>query len=247
MKQDKPGKYKQDLNELLPLSDTSFKKVSCPSCSQVTPADNININDKIAKCNECDTVFSFEKEIIDLLEMGDAKQEVIRPEGIDLFHFQGELEITMKQPIAVVEGVFGTLFPLLATLFSVMYFMIPGAPILVLIIPWLIGFPFLFNLVYRSLQKMYIIVDDQDLSILRKPRSLVKDQHFAISEIDQLYVKSVQGGICDIYLVVNGANGQKHVKLISHMKSMSKARYLEQEIEKYLGIEDRRIPEETSK
>ena len=47
-----------------------------------------------------------------------------------------------------------------------------------------------------------------------------------------------------VYMIVNSAMGQKHVKLISSVDSLSKARFIEQEIERHLSIPDRRIPEE---
>lgn len=44
------------------------------------------------------------------------------------------------------------------------------------------------------------------------------------------------------YTEKNGLDGQKHVKLIT-INTISKAKYLEQEIEKYLNIIDREVPE----
>ena len=45
-------------------------------------------------------------------------------------------------------------------------------------------------------------------------------------------------------MILNGIEGQKHVPLIPVLGSLSKARYLEQEIEKHLGIIDREVLEE---
>ena len=45
-------------------------------------------------------------------------------------------------------------------------------------------------------------------------------------------------------MIVNGLEGQRHIRLIPSLNSLSKARYLEQEIEKYLGIIDREVLEE---
>ena len=49
----------------------------------------------------------------------------------------------------------------------------------------------------------------------------------------------------DIYMIVNGFEGQKNIKLIPNLDSKSKALYMEQEIEKHLGIIDRAVLEET--
>ena len=45
-------------------------------------------------------------------------------------------------------------------------------------------------------------------------------------------------------MIVNGTTVQKYIPLIKNVGSPSKARYLEQEIEKQIGITDRQVPEE---
>ena len=56
---------------------------------------------------------------------------------------------------------------------------------------------------------------------------------------------SVNGGkSIGVFLIVNGAHGQKHVELIQSVNTRSKAKYIEQEIERHLGIPDRRVPDE---
>jgi hypothetical protein len=45
-------------------------------------------------------------------------------------------------------------------------------------------------------------------------------------------------------MIINGLEGQKHEKLIT-VNTLSKAKYLEQEIERYLQIEQRVVPEAT--
>ena len=63
-------------------------------------------------------------------------------------------------------------------------------------------------------------------------------------KIDQLYLKPSQEmpGHYNIHMVINGMEGQKHERLMK-VSSLSKAKYLEQEIENYLGIENRAVPE----
>ena len=45
-------------------------------------------------------------------------------------------------------------------------------------------------------------------------------------------------------MIVNGFDGQKHVKLTQTMARLPKAQYLEQEIERHLGIVDKKVSEE---
>jgi len=47
-------------------------------------------------------------------------------------------------------------------------------------------------------------------------------------------------------MIINGPDGQKLMRLLHPLSSPSKAKYLEQEIEKYLGIIDRDVLEAQS-
>jgi len=63
-----------------------------------------------------------------------------------------------------------------------------------------------------------------------------------------VYIKSITSssgtkGVA-IFMIVNDVNGQKHVELIKSVNSRTKAKYIEQEIEKHLGIKDRRVLDE---
>ncbi len=237
-------KHKLELKNIKEVS-SDFNKISCPSCQQQIPGIDININDKIAKCNSCSVVFSIEPKISNLLTKSTIKQEVIRPEGIDIFYFKNDLDITIQQPQNVLEILLAFFLSIFAALTTLLYFLNPDdkPPFFVPIIFAVAALPFVISLLKRKKHKIHIVVDDQELSIFRRPRKFVKDQHFASREIDQLYVKKVNH-LYSIVMIVNGTEGQKHINLINNLDSISKAQFLEQEIENHLDIEDRKIPEE---
>jgi len=85
-------------------------------------------------------------------------------------------------------------------------------------------------------------MDDVYFNIQWRPKKFVKDQRFLVTDIDQIYIKDYHG-YNQVMMIVNQPSGQKHVPLIM-VRGISKARFLEQEIEKYLKIEDRQVPEE---
>ena len=237
-------KYKVKLKEVDVESSSEFKKITCPSCSQDTAADGINIQDKIAKCNHCHVVFSFKNEITDLLNQKKIKQEIIRPEGIDLFYFKDDLDITIEQPISVLEsiimivGVSSMVFPTIAWVENGGTFLMPLLFNLFIIA---ISAIYLFN---RPKHKIYLTIDDQFLSMIWRPKKFNKDQHYAVKDIDQIYVKEKDGNY-QLFMMINSLAGQKHVKLLGGLEGQSKARFLEQEIERHLEIPDRKVPEET--
>ena len=62
------------------------------------------------------------------------------------------------------------------------------------------------------------------------------DQSYNISDIKQLYIKGRQ-----LYMIVDGIEGSKHINLIPYLTSITKLNFIEKEIEQYLGIEDKQI------
>ena len=101
--------YKQASEGLkLELKDLSqedrkipFRHINCPSCGSGVTADNLNLANKVAKCGNCNAIFSLAPDIDSLQaeEVSKVKQEINRPEGVDVFHFNNELDITLKPPL----------------------------------------------------------------------------------------------------------------------------------------------------
>lgn len=219
--------------------------VNCPSCNASPAIENINIHDKIVKCGSCATVFSFEQEVKHLAQLNEtiAPEIVVRPAGIEKSYFHDELELSMKQPtgdvwIALAIGmVFIAGLIYLVSLkkgFSVYW---PAG---------MVGLALCFFYKYWNSpkEKIYANIDAEYLTIQYRPNNFVKDKLIANREIEQLYTKTLASNYYSLYAVLNTREGQKHVELIKYMDTRNNARYIELELEKYLGIEDRRLPEE---
>jgi len=217
-----------------------FTIVNCPNCTKVIPADNINLNSELCKCGNCNAVFQLKTRI----ETINASDEVIRrPEGIDLMYFRDELDITLDQNHSNSRVAWlAILAPLFAFIFTVLYTN-KGLPIgLALAIPSWAAFIYgLLGVIRKG--KIYITIDDHFLNIKNRPKHLVKDSSYNIKDIDQLYSKMTPTGI-SLMMVIDGPNGEKHQQLVGYFKSLSHAKYLEQEIEKHLGIKNRKVPGE---
>jgi len=241
MKEKKEFQHKLELKALEKRKNAGFQKISCPNCDQSIPADHINIQDKIAKCGGCHAVFPFQHKLDALLTARKPKQAVARPEGIDVYAYQDELEISLRQGISALDFMPWILWPLLPIIFTALHFG-EGFPLSIMVASWMIGIFPIMNLFTFSKHKVFITMDDVFLNIQWRPKKLSKDQRFLIRDIDQVFVKKVHG-MNNVIMVVNQPAGQKQVKLLSD-SSLLKARFLEQEIEKYLKIEDREVPEE---
>ena len=219
--------------------------VNCPSCNASPPIENINIHDKIVKCGSCATVFSFEQEVKHLAQINEKilEENVVRPAGVEKNYFDDELELTMKQPTGGGWIAMSIVMAFFAGLFYLVHIE-KGMPVY-----WslgMVGFALLFFYKYWNSpnEKIYTVIDQEYLSIQYRPKNFTQDKLIPTQEIEQLYIKTLASNYFILYAVLNTPEGQKHVKLIKYIENRNRARYLELEIEKYLGIEDRRLPEE---
>ncbi len=237
---------KLELREIKKEFPKVFKKVHCPSCHEEVIADNLDLQNSLAKCNSCHVIFSIEEEVESVKINKEVKQEVLRPEGIDLFHFRENLDITVQQHISGFD-IFGIIFLPILALFSVLLYFLKGASIYFPIIFTIGTAYFIYKVLNYSKNKIYIDINDKLLSIKYRPRNFNKDKTFNATEIDQLYLKQSSDGMgyYTIYMIINGVEGQRHEKLMT-AKTLSKAKYLEQEIEQYLHIKQRDVPEATA-
>jgi len=235
-------KYKLELKEITKENSGLFTKIHCPSCTEEVDAANLQLNDKIGKCTHCNAVFPFQKEIAHLFKEENKREEVSRPAGIDVVHFQDEIDFTIEQPAPVLDilgVIFLSLFGFLATL---IYFK-KGISILIPGFLWFGSAFCLYNILTRKKNKIYLNIDRNNLTVKWRPKKMMTDKVIDIQEIDQVYLKTDSMNF-SLHLILNGIDGQKHVPLINSVgNSLAKARYLEQEIEKHLGIKDRKVPE----
>ncbi len=236
---------KLDLKNIKREFPKVFKKVHCPSCEEEVNADDLNLQNSVAKCGSCNVIFSIEEEVEIVKTKKEMKQEVFRPEGIDLFHYKDDLDITIQQHFQGLD-VFGIILMPALAFFSFLFHFAKGVPIYYPIIFTLGSLYFIYRALNYSKNKTYIDINDRALSIKSRPKNFKKDKTFDAIEIDQLYIRhAVDGsGYYSIYMIINGLEGQKHEKLIT-VNTLSKAKYLEQEIERYLNIEHRDVPEAT--
>ena len=243
MKNEPLHEYKLELKDLKKEFPKTYSSINCPSCGADVPADNLNIHDKIGKCGDCNVVFSLEKDIASLGSKSRVRDTVIRPAGVEMYEFEDELDFTLQQPISPLEIIGLSIAPLMAFITFALHFK-KGLSIL-----WMMPFLaaalyFIYSLINRSAYKMFVTVDQQYLNVRYSPKNLQTEQRIAIQEIDQLYIKGEDNGSA-LYAVVNRPEGQKHIRLIRAMSDKSKPRFVEQEIERFLNIPDREIPEES--
>lgn len=238
---------KLELKEVKKTFPKVFKKVHCPSCDGEIDAGNLNLQNSVAKCGSCNVIFSIEEEVDKVKVKKEVKQEVLRPEGIDLFFYKDDLDITIQEHIQGLNA-FGIFFLPVLSFFSILIYFTKGIPVYFPVVFTIGALYFIYVAFNYSKNKTYIDINDRFMNIKSRPKKLKKDKTYVANEIDQLYLKYAAdgSGYYTIFMIINSIKGQKHEKLMT-VNTLSKAKYLEQEIEKYLNIADRKVPESNVK
>lgn len=226
--------------------------VKCSECNADIPARDVNITDSLAKCDDCNNIFRFDKDIFP--EWQRSKPEMFIPEGMEVLKLPSELDIqfdwyngqskkgmgfktffTFMWNIMLMPFVFGAFS-------NGQYEVILFASIHILVGLGLIG-----NLVSTYINKTNISVTKRFIEIKQKPipSFLKRNIKIPTNEIAQLYVtryvSSTTNGVANhahaLYAITK--DGNKHA-LIKGMNKETQL-YIEQEIELFLDIEDEPI------
>lgn len=247
-------KFKLKLPDTELSESTSIQKIVCPSCQSEVPPEELNIHDKIGKCCDCGGVFSFSDQLQlkntttadPVSNQEEVQKPLARPEGVELFQYGNTLECSMQTGMNTVFMILFAYAIMLAIFFSGFAFGIGNE-----VLKW-IGFGFWFTAIFMGYnlwpfkRKMNLYIADGTLNISWEPTLWKKDIQVRTADINQLYTKQViNNGKPTLYIIVDGPKGQRHEALIPKIKTLSRAKYLEQQIEDFLGIENRSVPEES--
>lgn len=238
-------------------------KIYCRQCGAAIPAENVNLDKLIAKCDSCDAVFSFADMYEDVHPKKakaavEAYADVPMPEAINVYEDDaGRMIIERKWfncgTVAILGfGLLwnGLIFGLFVPAFGNMSI---GGPDMGFfgVFPMLFLLPFIgagIFMLYQGLTGLLntttITVDDRQIDIRHRPIPHPGKQ-LAAGEIEQLYVqRHVHRGENSTrytYTVnVIDYNGKKQ-KILGGLHDPDQGLYIEQEIERYLGIENRPV------
>lgn len=235
-----------------------MQKLTCPNCATDIPAENINIAQTLAVCPNCDTVFDFSF-------MGDAKdkpktkatRKLHPPKG---FHIEENATgFTMSwrwfQPVAI----FLTFFVIAWDGFLIFWYRMAlggfgssfsgGANLIMILFPIAhvaIGVGMTYYVLALYLNRTAMTVSDAEIKVRTFPLPYPwKDRTLAASDVEQVYVKQSishnKNGTSISYDVRAQLYGAPDEKLVTGLHTPEFALYIEQEVEAYLGIENREV------
>lgn len=228
-------------------------KIKCQSCFREIPADNISLSNLMAKCSRCNAVFSIavdEKAPSKFNSQHQNELEVPLPEGLNLSHTNQGLRIVRKWRIGVVWFmVFFTIFWNLFIIGWMMAAYYSGAIIMAAFgsLHAAIGIGLAYSTVAMLFNKTIIDITHDSLSISIGPVPWFGSKVIRSYDIKQIYCKehfshsSNRSGPSINYTVHAVLQDGSQQQVSRNLQNSQQALYIEQEIEKFLGIEPQHV------
>ncbi len=223
--------------------------LNCPECEFPIHYNDINITKTIAKCKECNNLFTFTEELANTeVPMIYPREEIMIPNGIEMLKLMGELEISISWRKSAKH--YTLLFALIWNVFIGFFFMMMlfsgGIGSIIFLAPFLfVGAYLLYASVGQLINTTYITVDEERISVEHKPINFLvqRDQHFLAEDIKQLFVRRYKTGesngnpVYAFSVNIKLRNGRTF-PLVKELHSANYGKYIEQEIEKFLKIKN---------
>ncbi len=230
-------------------------KLVCPDCGHRIKSDDININALVAKCARCDSIFGFEYQVKGQSEgalaspgVADSDVELALPKGLSIENEGDRLTITRRWFSCSALPILG--FAAIWDTFLVFWYaqasqLEGGAGLLTMIFPLLhvaIGIGVTYFGVANVINRTLIVADKETIKISHQPLPWRGGRTVYAAAIKQLYVhreetrRSRSGQMSEVFSVHALLADQASVPLVEGLKSRFQALFIEQELERQLGI-----------
>ena len=225
-------------------------QINCVECKSPIHADDINLQHYIAKCQNCHTVFDFKKQLEDAPKN---RPEVVMPPNVEILRLRSELDISFtwwtphKKPTFLI---FFTLFWNSIVSIFVIVALVTGEWMMLagISIHLTIGLGLAYYLLCKYFNKTIFRVTNNYLTTKHRPFPVpfygAKD--ISVADIDQFYCKEYVSHTENkqpkyAYAVYAITQTGKEIKVLKGLATPQQALYIEQEVEKFLGLVDRKV------
>lgn len=226
-------------------------KLNCPECAAEIPSNNINLDRMVAKCRECNAVFGFGDQLDSSEQQSLTRMPVPRPANLQIEHDGAYLRFTRRW-FSVVYIMLG-IFALFWNGFMAVWF---GIAIISRIWPIAIfgtlhatiGLVIAYIAVAGLVNSTLIRVGMGEIEVSHSPLPWFGKRRIETAGIAQLYSKEVSSRSRQrttlSYEVHLATQDGCQIKLLAGLDGSEQALYLEQEIERYLGLKDQAVRSE---
>ncbi|MBU0468031.1 MAG: hypothetical protein KKD07_00260 [Candidatus Omnitrophica bacterium] len=225
-------------------------KITCVNCNSEIFAADVDIKRRIAKCISCSNIFDCSDQLdsISSQESYKERENIGMPKGILMKKDFAKLIIERKWFSPVIF--FLTFFCMFWDGFMIMWYTIAitqGQIIMALFgtLHALVGICLTYFVIAGYVNKTYITVTNKLFEIKHKPLPFFKTIVMSSRDLKQLYSKenisrSSDGASCTYEVHAKTLSGE-NIKLIDSLPNSEQALYIEQEVERFLHIEDEPI------
>lgn len=231
--------------------------LNCPDCNHSFQTEDKAVVVTVIKCKSCNNIFEYTDQLkaAGLPIPYKKKSGIIISKGIEMNQLKEEMEIKIDwnevtSSFSIWFGIYWNLFLLFVT-----YLLVTGDSdvklffALFLIPFYLVGIKFIYRILVYLYNTTFITVNKEMINVEHTPINfyLFKDHHLMTHAIEQLFVRKEQIGekgnehVYAWCVDVEMKDGEM-ITLMKDLKEEKYAFYIEQEIEKYLGIKDRSVP-----
>ena len=231
--------HKVKLTEIHQEDEQSYK-LHCPSCETVVPAKNMNIVDKIAKCDACDSLFPIDAKET---QKKKATEQIVveQPSNIEVTHNGLSKEMFIRDKKGVKGFMFFSYFLSIATL-GLLFLSLNEFTIAINVIFW--SFTLWYTYLYRDFtQKIFLEFGDEILSMEYVPWFFTRRREVYISTIRKVIIRNLGDiygkghSLYQVHLKIDKGDGIEHYKLMPwsyHTKE--EADYIKQELDQHLHL-----------
>jgi hypothetical protein len=227
-------------------------QVHCTQCGVQIPADDLNIDTGIAKCRACNCVFSFlealrEHSAAERTRPPTAERPAVpQPRGVAMDDLGGRLRLVRRWfqwPILMLLFFCVAWDGFLVFWYSIAF--TQKAPWIMVVFPVVhvaVGIAMTYGVLCGFFNRTVIEVEGGRFTIQHGPLPWPGNRTIDTADLKQLYcrqrVRNTRNGTSETYELHAQLADGKQLKLISGLDEAEQALFLEQQIEKYLGIKD---------
>ena len=220
--------------------------IKCVRCRTTIAADHINLETSLAKCAGCNAVFDIRAQV--KTGIREERGELEPPKGVEIRPSLNGLEIVRKWRSVVgfvLLGfcVFWDGFVVVFVTDLIRQGQLEG--VFFVSIHGMVGLGLTYFALCKIFNRTHIEISPAELAVSHRPLPWKGNKRVPIGEISQLYTKERihrnKNGVNYSYELRYLTRGGEDLKLVSGMEKPDHSFYLEQEIEKTLGIADRSV------
>lgn len=235
-------------------------RVTCQICQAEVEPSNIDLTRNISQCDRCGEIFNCADQLDAIVSFGSSapvpgRPEVSLPQNFKVAHGNGGLLITIKW---MSPAMFALLFfCIIWDGFMIFWYILTlGNKIWVMAafgIPFaLVGIGLTYSTILGFVNRTEILISHEKLTIQHLPLPCCRESKEILSaEIAQLYtmrhVSHSDNGTSTTYDLRMKTTHGKDQTLIKNLSEQDHGLYIEQQIERFLGLADEAVPGEVER